>query len=134
MSTAATPVGIMALELFRMQGDFKIGDWLVSPAVNLISSNGNGTRVEPKAMQVLLYLSEHPGVASKEQLISAVWPDVFVTDDVLPGCISTLRKAFKDNARQPRVIETIHKSGYRLLLDVQAVVTNGHQQSSQAVM
>lgn len=118
-------------ELFLMQGDFKLGDWLVSPAVNLISKNGDRTRVEPKAMQVLLYLSEHPGVVSKEQLISAVWPDVFVTDDVLPGCISVLRKAFQDNARQPRIIETIHKSGYRLLLPTEPVNANGHELSAQ---
>jgi TolB-like protein/Tfp pilus assembly protein PilF len=83
-------------------------------------------------MHVLLYLAEHPGVVTKEQLISAVWPDVFVTDDVLPGCVSALRKAFQDNARQPRIIETIHKSGYRLLLPVEPVSTNGHGPSGLA--
>src|SRR5215475_7260917 len=119
MGADSTTAGIMSLELFFVQGEFKLGDWLVSPAINLISKNGDGTRVEPKAMQVLLYLAEHPGVVSKEQLISSVWPDVFVSDDVLPGCISTLRKAFNDNARRPTVIETIHKSGYRLLLPVE---------------
>jgi len=124
----------MSLEFLRVQGDFKIGEWLVSPAVNLISKNGDGTRVEPKAMQVLVYLSEHPGVVSKDQLISAVWPDVFVTDDVLPGCISVLRKAFQDNARQPRIIETIHKSGYRLLLPAEPVSANGHDPFSQAAV
>jgi len=129
MSAAATATGIMSVEWYPVQVDFKIGEWVVSPAVNLISKNGDSTRVEPKAMQVLVYLSEHPGVASKEQLISAVWPDVFVTDDVLPGCISVLRKAFQDNARQPRIIETIHKSGYRLLLPAQPVNGNGHEPS-----
>ncbi|MBZ5701748.1 MAG: winged helix-turn-helix domain-containing protein [Acidobacteriia bacterium] len=110
-----------------MNGDFKIGEWLVSPALNQISWEGTGTRVEPKAMQVLIYLAENPGVASKDQLISAVWPDVFVSDDVLTGCISALRKVFNDNARRPRVIETIHKSGYRLLLSVEPVNQNGHE-------
>ena len=134
MSAVATAAGIMSLEFLPVQGDFKIGEWLVSPAVNLISRNGDSARVEPKAMQVLVYLSAHPGVVSKEQLISAVWPDVFVTDDVLPGCISALRKAFQDNARQPRIIETIHKSGYRLLLPVEPVSTNGHTPSPQAAV
>ncbi|MGE5818096.1 MAG: winged helix-turn-helix domain-containing protein, partial [Deltaproteobacteria bacterium] len=89
---------------------------------------------EPKAMQVLVYLSEHPGVVNKEQLISAVWSDVFVTDDVLPGCISVLRKAFQDNARQPRVIETIHRSGYRLLLSAEPVSANGHERTAQVIV
>ncbi|HEY7098519.1 MAG TPA: tetratricopeptide repeat protein [Terriglobales bacterium] len=108
-----------------MSGDFKLGEWLVSPALNQIGTNGNSTRVEPKAMQVLVYLAEHPGVVTKEQLISSVWPEVFVSEDVLPGCISTLRKAFRDNARNPTVIQTIHKNGYRLLLPVDHVNGNG---------
>jgi TolB-like protein/DNA-binding winged helix-turn-helix (wHTH) protein/Tfp pilus assembly protein PilF len=110
-----------------LDGDFRIGEWLVSPALNQISRNGTSARVEPKAMQVLVYLAEHAGVVGKDQLISAVWPDVFVTEDVLPGSISALRKAFDDNARRPRVIETIHKSGYRLLLPVKPVSSNGDQ-------
>jgi len=108
-----------------VSSDFKVGDWLVTPSLNQIESYGSSTRVEPKAMQVLVYLAAHPGVVSKEELISSVWPEVFVSDDVLPGSISALRKAFNDNARRPRVIETIHKSGYRLLLPVQRV--NGDQ-------
>jgi len=102
-----------------VEGDFRIGEWLVSPALNQISSNGKSARVEPKAMQVLLQLAGTEGVVNKDRLISAVWPDVFVTDDVLPGCIATLRRAFADDARKPKVIETIPKSGYRLLLPVE---------------
>jgi TolB-like protein/DNA-binding winged helix-turn-helix (wHTH) protein/Flp pilus assembly protein TadD len=108
-----------------VSSDFKVGDWLVTPSLNQIRSNGSSTRVEPKAMQVLVYLAEHPGVVGKEELISSVWPEVFVSDDVLPGCISALRKAFNDNARRPTVIETIPKSGYRLLLPVEWL--NGHR-------
>ncbi len=116
-----------------MDGDFRIGEWLVSPALNQISRNGNSTRVEPKAMQVLVYLGEHTGVVRKEELISAVWPNLFVSDDVLPGCISALRKAFKDNARRPRIIETIHKGGYRLLLPIEPINGTGSAGVGQAV-
>src|SRR5437762_10840760 len=115
----------MSLEIAGLGGDFKIGDWVVSPALNQVSRNGNNARLEPKAMQVLVYLAENPGVATKNQLISAVWPDVFVSDDVLPGCISALRKVFGDSARRPQVIETIHKGGYRLLLPARPLNGNG---------
>lgn len=102
-----------------MEGDFKIGKWLVSPALNQISTNGKTNRVEPKAMQVLLQLAKAGGLVNKERLISAVWPDVFVSDDVLPGCIASLRRAFDESARNPQVIETIPKSGYRILPPVE---------------
>ena len=105
-----------------MLDDFVVGGWLISPALNQISCDGSASRVEPKAMQVLVYLAEHPGVVTKEQLIAAVWGEVFVSDDVLTGSISALRKAFGDDARRPKVIETIHKRGYRLLPQVVPVV------------
>ena len=89
-----------------MDADFRIGEFLVSPALNQISRNGTSARIEPKAMRVLVYLAVHPGVISKEQLISAVWPDVFVSEDVLPGCISALRKMLNDDARRPKFIES----------------------------
>lgn len=114
-------------EMSELDGDFRIGEWLVSPALNQISRNGTNARVEPKAMRVLVYLAEHPGVVSKDQLISAVWPDVFVSDDVLPGCISALRKTLSDDARRPTIIETIHRSGYRLLLPAMPLNGNGRR-------
>jgi TolB-like protein/DNA-binding winged helix-turn-helix (wHTH) protein len=115
----------MSLETTELDPGFRIGEWLVTPSLNQISRNGTSARVEPKAMRVLVYLAEHPGVVGKEQLISGVWPDVFVSDDVLPGCISALRKVLNDDARRPKIIETIHKGGYRLLLPVQPLNGNG---------
>ena len=102
-----------------MQDTFKIGDRLVSPRLNTIRRNGTTNRVEPKAMHVLTCLAAQPGeVVSKEELIDKVWAETHVTDDVLTGCISALRKAFDDNPRNPAFIQTIPKSGYRLIAPV----------------
>jgi len=51
---------------------------------------------------------------SKEQLFQAVWRNIIVTEDVLKRCIAELRRAFDDDARNPHIIETISKRGYRL--------------------
>ena len=76
-------------------------------------------RLEPKAMQVLVHLAEHAGeVVPKERLISAVWTDTFVTDDVLTRAISGLRRVFCDDAKAPQVIQTIPKGGYRLMAPI----------------
>jgi TolB-like protein/DNA-binding winged helix-turn-helix (wHTH) protein/Tfp pilus assembly protein PilF len=106
-----------------VQGDFHIGRWLIQPQLRTIAANGQAIQVEPKAMQVLVYLAEHADqVVSKERLISAVWADTFVTDDVLTRCISELRKAFDDDAKDSKIIGTIPRSGYRLLAPVQGGV------------
>jgi Tol biopolymer transport system component/DNA-binding winged helix-turn-helix (wHTH) protein len=107
-------------------GAFYVGDWLVEPELNRIQRNGEKAHLEPKVMEVLVCLSRANGsVISKEQLIRQVWPDTFVTDDVLKGSIWQLRKAFQDDSKHPSVIETIPKGGYRLLLPVRACGRDG---------
>lgn len=70
-------------------------------------------------MQVLVCLAEHTGeVVSKEKLLQSVWPDTFVSDDVLKRSVSELRHVFGDDAHASRIIETIPKRGYRLLVAV----------------
>src|ERR1039458_1613807 len=81
--------------------------------------DGTTIHLEPKVMQVLVTLASASGeVINREQLRSAVWPDVFVGEDVLIRAISELRRAFTDDPRSPHIIETIPKVGYRLIAPV----------------
>jgi adenylate cyclase len=101
--------------------DLRIGSWVVARSLNSISAGGRTVRLEPKMMEVLLCLAQHPGeTLSKGQLFQAVWPNVIVTEDVLKRCIAELRRAFDDDARNPHIIETIPKRGYRLVASVSA--------------
>lgn len=103
-----------------LQGDFRVGEWLIEPTLNAVSRNGAGRHLEPKVMAVLVCLAKaQNAVVSKQQLIAEVWKDTFVTDDVLTRCISELRDSFGDDARNPAIIQTIPKQGYRLLLKVE---------------
>ena len=87
--------------------------------MNCLERASRTIRVEPKIMQVLLTLADQPGeVVSKEQIFRRVWPDTFVTDEVLTRSISELRKAFEDNPRESTYIQTIPKGGYRLVAPV----------------
>lgn len=91
-----------------MQGDFRIGSWLVQPQLNSIADSETTVRVEPRAMEVLVYLSGHADeVLSKDRIIQAVWADTFVTDNTLATAISQLRRAFRDSPQEPAIIETI---------------------------
>jgi DNA-binding winged helix-turn-helix (wHTH) protein/predicted ATPase len=73
-------------------------------------------RLRPKAFALLNLLAGHPGrLVTKEELLSAVWPDTFVTEAVLKVAIGQLREAFHDDPRTPRFIETAHRRGYRFI-------------------
>ena len=103
-----------------MNNGFRVGPWLIQPSLNTISQNGTSTRLEPKVMEVLVCLSQRAGEAiPKQELLQTVWPDTFVSDDVLKRSISELRRVFKDDAHQSRIIETIPKRGYRLVAHVE---------------
>jgi Tol biopolymer transport system component/DNA-binding winged helix-turn-helix (wHTH) protein len=103
----------------RVEEPFRIAGRLVEPSLHRITGPEGGASVEPKLMQVLLCLARSPGsVVSKEDILREVWNGTFVTDDVLTRAIGELRKVFGDSAAAPRVIETIRKSGYRLIAPV----------------
>jgi TolB-like protein/DNA-binding winged helix-turn-helix (wHTH) protein len=102
-----------------VEGDFQVGPWLIEPSLNAVSHNGQSIHLAPKVMAVLVCLAERAGQSvSKEDLLQTVWPDTFVGDDVLKGAISELRRVLEDDAREPTVIQTIPKRGYRLVAPV----------------
>lgn len=102
-----------------MQGDFRIGECLIHPRLNSLERDGEIVHLEPKVMQVLLTLAAEPGeVVTREKVRSAVWPDVFVGEDVLIRAISEIRRAFADDPRSPHTIQTVPKVGYRLIAPV----------------
>ena len=102
-----------------MEGDFQVGDWLIQPHLNRIVGAEKESSVGLKAMDVLVYLAKHADeVLPKERIIQAVWPDAFVSDQVLINAISALRKAFDDGPDQGEIIQTIPGRGYRLIPEV----------------
>jgi TolB-like protein/Flp pilus assembly protein TadD len=91
------------------------GRYRLEPLGGLLSG-GRNVHLTPKALALLSYIAERPGeVVTKDQLFSAVWPEVNVGDAALVTCIQELRRALKDDARRPRYIETLHRRGYRFV-------------------
>jgi TolB-like protein/DNA-binding winged helix-turn-helix (wHTH) protein/Tfp pilus assembly protein PilF len=98
---------------------FRVGDWLVEPAVGSLTRDGRSVKLEPKVMDLLVYLARRPGrVVSREELEQAIWAGTVVGYDALTSAIIKLRKAFDDDSRHPRLIETVPKRGYRLIAPV----------------
>jgi len=95
---------------------FSVGDWHVSGERNEIACGNVTRRLEPRVMDLLKYLARHPGeVLTHDEIIRNVWPHSYVSDSALQTAVSALRKAFGDDFRQPGVLETIPKRGYRLV-------------------
>lgn len=99
---------------------FLVHGHVVTPDTNEIARDGTVARIEPKSMETLVHLCAHAGeLVSRDDLQQAIWGDVVVGDDSLTNAIIKIRKAFGDDARNPQVIETIPKRGYRLIAAVE---------------
>ncbi len=112
---------------------YRIRDWDVDPAACLVSRNGDSVHLEPKVMDLLVFLARKPGIVlSRDELLDEIWPGVVVSDEALTNAIIKLRKAFNDSARKPRFIETLPKRGYRLIAEVQNVGEDAQPFSHEA--
>ncbi|MCP4897068.1 MAG: transcriptional regulator, partial [bacterium] len=99
--------------------DFQLGEWSVHPQLNRIGRDQEIVQIEPKMMEVLIYLALSPElVRSKREILESVWFDVIVTESVLTRAIAGLRRALGDDTRSPTYIETIARRGYRLVAPV----------------
>lgn len=96
-----------------------VGDWRVNCAGHLIERNGESVRVEAMTMRLLLCLAKRPGeVVRREFIEDCLWPKSVVGYDALTQAVAKLRKALRDDGRHSGLIETVPKSGYRLVAPV----------------
>lgn len=71
-------------------------------------------QLTPKAFAVLRYLAERAGqLVGKQELLDVIWRDTVVGEAVLATAVREVRKELGDDASQPRLIETVHRRGYR---------------------
>ncbi len=97
---------------------FSIGEWLADPSSNLLINKDIEKRVEPKVMELLVFLANAGGeVVSRESILDTVWEQI-VLDDAITNTIANLRKALGDTSTPRQYIDTIPKQGYRLIPEV----------------
>ena len=112
-----------------VKGGFRIGAWHVYPQQNLLKSPEHTKTIEPKVMDVLVFLAERQGeVVSRQRILDAVWREVVVGDEVVSRAVSLLRTELGDDQKNPRYLKTISKRGYCLIADVILVSSNDPQQ------
>jgi len=96
-----------------------VGEFEARPGTSSLVRHGEVRHLPPQQMDLLLLLARRPGhTFHREEITDALWQGVEVEEGGLSRCVSELRKALGDDARDPRYIETVHKRGYRLVAAV----------------
>lgn len=99
-------------------GQFSIGRAMIDPAAGEVLLDGATHHLEPRLMAVLTLLAQRPGqVVTRAQLLDEVWNGDRAGDESLTQAISGLRSILGDSPRSPTFIQTIPKTGYRLIAE-----------------
>lgn len=94
--------------------EISLGEWTFRPREGELERRGARTRLEPKVAALLAHLVGcRARLVTREELLSAVWPDSVVAPIALARGVSELRRALGDDVRAPRYIRTFPKRGYR---------------------
>lgn len=97
--------------------DFSLGPLWVSPALRLIEGPTGKVRVEPLIMQVFLLLADASGqVVTRERLYEECWGGGIAGDYSLNRAITMVRRIAAETSPGAFRIESIPRTGYRLLL------------------
>lgn len=96
--------------------EYRLCGWRVQPALNRLMKDGAEVRLEPRVMQVLACLLATDGEpVTRDALMQSVWGHEYVTEDALNRTVSKLRRLITDELKCAAEIETIPKTGYRLI-------------------
>jgi DNA-binding winged helix-turn-helix (wHTH) protein/TolB-like protein/Flp pilus assembly protein TadD len=110
---------------------YTFGDFRLDVSKRLLLRAGEPIPLTPKVFDTLLYLVEHAGTAlSKDELMSAVWPDTVVEENNLGQNISKLRGVLGESPGDHRWIVTLPGRGYRFVADVK-LLASGKEDSPE---
>ena len=97
----------------------EFGSFRLDAAERLLLREGQHVSLTPKAFDLLVYLVNHAGrLATKQELMNALWPNTFVEESNLVFTVSALRKALGDGQEGEQFIQTVPTRGYRFVAPV----------------
>jgi DNA-binding winged helix-turn-helix (wHTH) protein/tetratricopeptide (TPR) repeat protein len=108
------------VELPSAAGRFRFHGFTLDTGERRLDAGGLEIHLRPKTLDTLIYLVERRGrLVSRRDLLDAIWADVEVTENVLSQCVRELREALGDDQKRPRFIQTVQRSGYRFIAELE---------------
>lgn len=93
-----------------------VDDVVIEPRTWKVWKNGNELKLPNREFELLRFLAENPNIVfSKEELFEKIWGYDYISDAATVSVhINCLREKIEDDARNPKIIETVWGAGYRL--------------------
>ncbi|HLZ42661.1 MAG TPA: tetratricopeptide repeat protein [Candidatus Sulfotelmatobacter sp.] len=104
-------------EVTKNPSTLRFGDFSLQPERAALWKGDREVKLRPKVYDALHYLIANRGrLVPKEELIQALWPEAFVTDDSLVQCMVELRRALDDRSQE--ILKTVPRRGYIFAAEV----------------
>ncbi|MDC8015018.1 winged helix-turn-helix domain-containing protein [Tahibacter soli] len=101
---------------------YRFGEFRVDPATRRLWKGEDGVALRPKVFDCIVYLIEHRDRAvGRDELISAVWGKVDITDGVLGQTILQARRSLDDTGKEQTTVRTVQGFGYHWVAKVDVV-------------
>ena len=105
--------------------------WTLDCGRGTLTAETSDIALRPKSFEVLRFMIENAGrLVSRDDVLSAVWPGVTVTEDSLTQCVSEVRQALGDPGQH--IIKTVPKRGYIFAVRVSAAGSSEHNLRAQS--
>ena len=102
----------------KNDGHYRAGPLVVDVPAHTVTMRGKPTTLTPLEFRLLEHLLQNAGlVLTHRQLLTAVWGFAYSdATELLKPTISRLRQKVEEEPAHPRLIQTVHGVGYRLVL------------------
>ena len=98
---------------------YRFGPFELDADERRLIREGDDVPIQPRVLDTLLYLIRNGGrLVPKQELLDHVWEGAHVTENVLTRCVRQARQALGDDARKPKFIATVPRSGYRFEAEI----------------
>ncbi|MBF6024060.1 winged helix-turn-helix domain-containing protein [Lysobacter niastensis] len=112
---------------------YRFGEFELDPASRELTRGGERVALPPKSFECLAYLIAHRDRAvGRDELISAVWGRVEVSDTVVAQTLLRARKALDDTGNKQQTIRTVPRFGYRWVASTQEVARDAEAEETIA--
>jgi TolB-like protein len=96
---------------------YKFDRFVLNLERGALLADGVERALRPKSFALLRHFVENPGrLIDRDEIMHAVWPNVFVSDDSIAQCVRDIRRALGDH--EQRLLRTLPRRGYLLSAQV----------------
>ena len=111
----------------------RFGEFELEPGSYELRRRQKPVKIEKIPMELLIFLATRQGrLVTRKEIIEHIWgPDVFLdTEHAINTAIRKIRVALRDDAEQPRFVQTVVGKGYRFAAVIQETARNGEKETA----